>query len=225
MTRGLLAALLALGACSKAPSGTNAGKAYFQALNCRACHRIGGDGGIGGPDLTYVGFRHSKEWLEQWLKNPQAWRPGTTMPNPNLTDKPRAALIEYLSSLQGQAFAGGKPWDAPEYKSNPVERGRAIFLRAGCVGCHGRGGAGGYPNNNVKGNAIPALTKVFESYTKDELRKKISNGVVPEKADPNGPAPLVQMPAWGNVLSADEIDAVVEFLFSLKAGAKDDTGF
>lgn len=214
-----------LSACSPSPAPGSKGEAYFQALNCRSCHRIGADGGLGGPDLTYVGFRHSKEWLDLWLRNPQAWKPGTIMPNPNLTDGPREALVDYLSSLQGQAFAGAKPWDAPELKGSPVERGRVIFARAGCIACHGKGGAGGFPNNNVKGDAIPALAKVYETYTKEELKRKITNGVVPEKVDPSGPEPLVRMPPWGQKLSPAEIDSVADYLLSFKAGAKDDSGF
>ena len=33
----------------------------------------------------------------------------------------------------------------------------AVALQHRCAGCHGRTGLGGYPNNNVKGGAIPAI--------------------------------------------------------------------
>ncbi|MBI3551036.1 MAG: c-type cytochrome [Elusimicrobia bacterium] len=208
-------------ACRKASTGQPPGRAYYDALNCRACHRIGDEGGLGGPDLTLVGLRHTPAWLDTFLENPQAWRPGTTMPNPDLSRKALVALRDYLSGLKGQAFNGAPPWNDPSLVKKPVERGLMIYARAGCIACHGKDGRGGYPNNNVKGNAIPPLSGVSRTYTKAELARKIKNGAVPERSDPNGPSPLVAMPKWGEVLKDDEIAAVVDYLFSLKSGAPD----
>src|SRR5579884_3602415 len=103
------------------------GQAVFQALNCRACHRIGDEGTLSAPDLTYVGFRKTPQWLDLWLKDPQAWKPDAMMPNPHLSDPARAALVQYLSTLKGQAFDGHKPWDDPSVKNDPIERGHVIF--------------------------------------------------------------------------------------------------
>jgi mono/diheme cytochrome c family protein len=210
--------LVLLSACGQKPKVENAGRAYYEALNCRACHRIGADGSDGGPDLTLVGFRHSRLWLDTWLKSPQAWRPGTLMPSPELSEKAREAIADYLATLRGQDFASGLPWNSPELKDKPIGRGLLIYGRAGCIACHGKDGRGGYPNNNVKGSAIPALASVSQTYTKAELARKIKNGVTPAKADPAGPEPLVAMPKWGETLSDDDINAVVEYLFSLKPG-------
>src|SRR4051812_28144424 len=104
--RALLAAVFVLAAACGKPSGPSgdAGQAYFKALNCRVCHRVGAEGGLGGPDLTMVGARRSKEFLDVFLKDPQAWKPGTLMPNPRLSDPARAALVGYLAGLKGQAW-------------------------------------------------------------------------------------------------------------------------
>ena len=207
----LLAALLA--ACSLKPAtGPIAGKAYFTQVGCSSCHRVGGAGSAVGPDLTTVGFRHSPEWIELFLKDPQAWKPGTLMPNKQLSPAARAAIVSYLAELKGQDWPkGGRPWDGSE------DRGRLIYLRAGCVACHGQGGAGGYPNNNVAGGKIPALNNVHETYTKIELIAKIKRGVPsPVKADPKGADPLVFMPPWGQVLDDSQIDAVATYLLTLK---------
>jgi mono/diheme cytochrome c family protein len=208
----LLACLLPL-ACSqgKPPSS---GEAYYKALNCRACHMIGAEGaGRGGPDLTMVGFRRTPAWLDRWLKDPQAWKADTLMPNPHLNEKSREALVEYLAGLKGEAWGGRKPWSEIQDR---VERGHVLYAKAGCVACHGRAGLGGYPNNNVAGGKIPALSNVAQTYTKEELARKIAKGVYPQKADPKGEDPLVRMPMWSEVLSADEIGAVAEYLFTLK---------
>ncbi len=220
----VLALLTAPLACSQPPSGPatpEQGQAYYQALNCAACHRIGGSGGDTGPDLSYVGFRHSAAWLDQWLKNPQAWQPGTLMPNPRLSDRTRAALVAYLASLKGQEFHGVPPWDAPsEAGQDAVPRGKMIYLKAGCVACHGTDGRGGHHNNNVPGSLIPPLSSVAGSYTLSELERKIRFGSKPAKQDPAGPEPLVSMPAWGQALSPGDIEAVSRYLLSLGGKSK-----
>lgn len=193
------------------------GKAYFQTSNCRTCHRVGPEGGTGGPDLTLVGFRQNKAWLDLWLKDPAAWRPQTTMANPHLSAPSRQAIVEYMATLQGQDWTK-KPWDAA---ADPVARGRLIYQRAGCIACHGAGGAGGYPNNNVAGGKIPGLDTVSQTFTKEELGKKIRAGVRPQKADLAGPEPLVVMPAWSEKLGDRDLSDVVDYLFSLRSGRPD----
>ena len=217
----LLAAILA--ACSmQPPTGPVAGKAYFTQVGCASCHKIGGAGSAVGPDLTTIGFRHSPEWLEVWLKDPQAWKPGTVMPNKQLSPAARSAIVSYMAGLKGQDWPkGGRPWDA---EADPVAKGRLIFLRAGCVACHGQGGIGGYPNNNVAGGKIPALANVHETFTKAELIAKIKRGVPsPVKADAKGPAPLVFMPSWGEFLDDGELDAVASYLLTLKPDHEEKT--
>lgn len=204
--------------CQTRPSAKlSPGRAYFEGFGCMRCHRIGDHGGTRGPDLTYVGFRKSREWIETWLKNPPAWKKDTIMPNFYFQASVRMELVEFLSSLKGEAFEETYyPWNKRELLDDPVRRGKVIFRRVGCVGCHGEGGVGGYPNNNVYGGRIPSLVYVADGYTKEELRNKICKGVQPNKVDPDGPDPLVFMPPWGEILQKNEIDAVVEYLFSLR---------
>ncbi|MBI4060014.1 MAG: c-type cytochrome [Elusimicrobia bacterium] len=218
----LIALVLLVAACggaeSYAPVGPAAGKAYFTQAGCASCHRIGDVGSAVGPDLTLVGFRHSAQWLDLFIKNPQAWKKNTLMPNKRMSDEARKALVDYLAMLEGQDWErGARPWDAPSLMKDAVARGRVIYARAGCVGCHGVGGAGGYPNNNVAGGLIPALDKVQDGYTKAELIAKIKKGVPrPQKADPEGPAPLIAMPAWGEKLDERELDALASYLLTLR---------
>ncbi len=216
MRASLLLLAAALAACSmQPPTGPVAGKAYFTQVGCASCHRVGGAGSGVGPDLTLVGFRHSPQWLELFLKDPQAWKPGTLMPNKRLSPAARAAIVSYMAELKGQDWPkGGRPWDGA---GDAVARGRLIFLRAGCVACHGQGGVGGYPNNNVAGGKIPALSNASQTFTKPELVAKIKRGVPsPAKSDAAAPAPLVWMPSWGQVLDDGEIDAVASYLLTLK---------
>jgi mono/diheme cytochrome c family protein len=211
--------LASLSACSSQPESSDPvvrGSRDFVGLGCSKCHMIGDVGNEWGPNLTLIGFRKSPEWLDLWLKNPHAWNMKTVMPNFNLTDGARADIVAYLTAQKGQAWSV-YPWRTETAQALPaIERGKLIFNKAGCVACHGQFGGGGYPNNNVAGGLIPALTKVSEGYNKAELHNKIKLGVFSLPNDPSAPKPKVYMPKWGDQLKPDEIDALVEYLFSLK---------
>ena len=103
----LLAALLAACKQGPPPTGTAAGKAYFTQAGCAACHKVGSDGSAVGPDLTLAGFRHTSAWLDLFIKDPQAWKKDTLMPNTRMSDEARAAIVAYLAEQQGQAWQGG----------------------------------------------------------------------------------------------------------------------
>lgn len=215
----LLASILsacAFVSCKRSESPLVRGEAFFKGFGCVNCHRIGSNGGTYGPDLTFVGFRKNSQWLDTWLKNPHAWRNNTVMPNFHLPDQVRASLVEYLSSLKGQHYGNNRPWNDPGLQKDPVKQGEVIFEKAGCVACHSQRGAGGYPNNNVAGGLIPPLTLVADGYSKPELKDRIAKGVVPAAADPSLPQPMIQMPAWKEVLDDGELNALVEYLYSLR---------
>ncbi len=213
----LISSFSTLAACRGEQDPAVKGAAYFNSYGCVKCHAIGETGGSYGPNLTLIGFRKTPQWLDLWLKNPHAWRSQTVMPNFHLSDEMRGDLVAYLSQQKGQAWeTTGRPWNDPALAADPVKRGEVLFNKAGCVACHSQNGRGGYSNNNVVGNQIPALTKVYETYTKAELINKIRGGVAPTPADPSRPAPMIQMPKWGEFLKDDEISAVADFLISFK---------
>jgi nitric oxide reductase subunit C len=77
------------------------GEKLFNTLGCTACHRIGGVGGTVGPDLTKVGDRRTKEWIEQQIRNPRSHNPNSIMPNfSRLSSQDIESLADYLSSLK-----------------------------------------------------------------------------------------------------------------------------
>ncbi len=225
MKAALLALLLAAACGRGKPASPEArGKAVYASYGCQQCHRIGSSGGATGPDLTYVGFRKSAAFLELWLKNPSAWQPKTMMPNFHFNESSRRDLAAYLSTLRGQEDKE-KPWKKPGAPSAPAALGKLVYERVGCGTCHGPAGKGGYPNNNVPGGAIPALTQSASNFSRAELIDKIGRGVPrPDKEDPRGPEPMLSMPAWRERLTAEEIGYLADYLFSLKpakTGAED----
>ena len=89
------------------------GEEIYLNAGCTQCHVINGIWDIQGdriaPNLTHVASRHvlggasfnnNKEDLTAWLANPAAIKPGTFMPNLELTEEEIDALIEYLGSLK-----------------------------------------------------------------------------------------------------------------------------
>jgi mono/diheme cytochrome c family protein len=194
--------------------------AVFDAHGCRSCHKIGERGGNTGPDLTLVGHRRPKAWLETWLASPRAYKHDTKMPEQGLTAPDRAALAEFLSEQKGQAWTR-RPWNIYHEKNSEfVVDGKEVYLRAGCVACHGVGGRGGHPNPGGRGGWIPALPPLLATYKKDELISKLKRGA---KADSDpGRTAEVDMPAWGAVMNDAELDALADYLLTLaKAGPKD----
>ena len=82
-------------------SGGGAGPALADAPEifkntCSACHSVEGQGGNVGPALDTVRDRFDADSLDAWLKDPQAIKPGTAMPNLKLDDATRAAVIQWL---------------------------------------------------------------------------------------------------------------------------------
>jgi len=82
-----------------------AGRALFQSQQCGGCHRLAGQGGEEGPDLTKVGLRHSVGWLHSFLESPSRFHSESRMPAygpPALTHQEIEELAQYLGSLRGR---------------------------------------------------------------------------------------------------------------------------
>ena len=71
---------------------------FYSKYACQSCHIVDpkNDKGYIGPTLTQVGRRLNAEWVFQWLKNPQALRPGTVEPNHGMSDEDAHAITSYL---------------------------------------------------------------------------------------------------------------------------------
>ncbi|MCP4500271.1 MAG: cytochrome c [Deltaproteobacteria bacterium] len=67
---------------------------------CLGCHAIGGKGGAVGPSLDGVANRYTPDELTKWLKSPETVKPGTAMPNLNLSDDTVQGLVKFLSKQE-----------------------------------------------------------------------------------------------------------------------------
>jgi mono/diheme cytochrome c family protein len=75
-----------------------AGKQVVAQSGCLACHKIGHNGGVIGPDLTAVGQRSSRQAIARTLVNPTAPMPAYT----ELSEKKRDDLVEFLALLKSE---------------------------------------------------------------------------------------------------------------------------
>ena len=194
------------------------GQHLFQQKGCIGCHTVAGQGGKVGPVLDDVGLRRSPEWMLQHFRDPQSVTPGSVMPKFGFTETEARALTEFLLHLRGRDLASTSP-----SLMNPVARGRAVFRKYGCAGCHGAEAKGGVPNPNSKtAEQVPGLIHVADGYTKAELKIRIQKGQREIPAlDAKRPPPPLYMPGWGSVIKDAELDELVAYLVSLKPKGED----
>jgi cytochrome c1 len=76
---------------------------FYGKYSCQGCHIVDTkvDRGYIGPTLTHVGSRLTAAWIYQWMKNPQALRPGAIEPNRAMSDDDARALTAFLMSQKG----------------------------------------------------------------------------------------------------------------------------
>ncbi len=194
--------------------GVPAGRRLFQEKGCQDCHTIAGKGGTIGPALDEVAKRHDPQWIVAHFRSPQAITPGSLMPQFNFSEQEIRALTEFLLSLTDTNVVGFLKTPA---LMTPIERGKAVYKKYGCAGCHGTEGQGGIPNRNAKtAQQVPGLKFVAEGYTKDELKKRILDGQreIPLMF-PKEPPPPLYMPPWRGKIAEGELTDLVEYLISL----------
>ncbi len=199
------------------PSATE-GRKLFEQKGCIGCHSIANRGGKIGPALDDVSLRRSPDWIMRHFRDPQSVTPGSVMPKFGFSENQTRALTEFLLHLRDQQVSLSLPG-----MISPVERGREVFRKYGCIGCHGPEGKGGVPNPNAKtAEQVPGLQHVADGYTKDELKILLLRGqkeIAP--LDPHRPPPPLYMPPWRGVIQEGELDDLAAYVFSLSTKDKD----
>lgn len=207
----------------KATAAVVRGRQLVNRYVCLGCHKINGEGGEEGPDLSTVGSDRSGPWLYAHLARPQGVVAGSTMPVfPLSRDEVRDITIYlttlldsrgHLKNLPLRAKRAAKSYQAreseegenkPEIEILGVESvskfeysGNTLFRGAGCSLCHTIGIQGG--------EVGPSLTYIARKRKPEELERLLSD---PEQVLPGGKMPQLY-------LNEQQIKALASYLSSL----------
>lgn len=187
------------------PAG-HAGKLMTE-LACFSCHRIDGKGGDMAPDLTMEGSAVQRQWLFDFLKNPNTLRPSLIrrMPRFNLSDNDNKELTDYILTVYQSAAIDADL--APSMSSSPelVEHGRQLFYsKYACQACHIA------DTKTDKGYIGPTLAQVGTRLTPAWIYAWLRNpqALRPGTAEPN------------QNLSEEDARGLTAFLMSLNSNPK-----
>ena len=175
-------------------------------LNCLSCHRINGRGGDMAPDLSWEGTSVQRQWLDDFLKNPNTLRPALIrrMPKFNLTDSERTILTDYMMTVYQTAAFQRDEMPLTGYPPDLVEKGRQLFYsKYACQSCHMVN-----PNED-KGYIGPTLTKVGARLNAAWIFHYLKD---PQALRPGTIEPNQHM-------SDDDARALTAFLMAQKTGA------
>ncbi len=127
-----------------------------------------------GPNLKDVRLKLRKEWIPEWLNDPQAFRPGTKMPtfwrlnsemlHDKRADGERKAIAAYLWQ---EGFEG----KVPQQETGDAGRGEQLFHQVGCMACHSIGEGA----EKTGGEFAANLTKVGQKASYDYIVRWIYN--------------------------------------------------
>ncbi|HEX3147598.1 MAG TPA: c-type cytochrome, partial [Gemmataceae bacterium] len=168
------------------PTNADGGQLLLGELNCVSCHAADGQAKKQAPVLDNIGARARVSHLRKFLADPQAAKPGTTMPNLFAGDPERDAKVEAL--VHFLATTGATKQTRPDLKA--VIRGRDTFTKIGCAACHGPRDAAGEPAKQTFAFAVP-LGDVKGKYTIPGLTAFLSN---PLSTRPSGRMPHLLKP-------------------------------
>jgi len=190
----------------------------FSQFACAQCHGPQGSGGVDpavpalktvGHSLTVAQLTHIIDHGLGESANPkQPYMPvwGEVISKTQVAD-----LVAYIQAGL-PAVADTQPVSVPTDQGAAVA-GSAVYIRYGCINCHGPNGLGGVPNPQSPDKTIPPLSGGDfrgEFNTDAKIAAVIRSGSV------IGRAPIVSMPHWGGILSNEQIAELIAYLKTLK---------
>ena len=168
-------------------NAADGGRLLLGELNCLSCHKAKNANSQllnrQAPILSQVGSRVTPEYLRAFLSNPQAVKPGTSMPalfaaaDPADRERDVEFLVHFLAST-GVAVQTAS-------NSGAARRGEDLFHKVGCVACHGsqKEGAATLPTS------VP-LGELDKKYTIGSLTTFLRE---PHKVRPSGRMPNMNL--------------------------------
>jgi mono/diheme cytochrome c family protein len=177
----------------------------YERYKCYTCHKFTGYGGDLAPDLTYEGSRAQRQWIVDFLKNPQTLRPTLIlrMPQFNMSDKDAATLADYMSMVLQHPAANPEAVDAKQFTPAMVALGKQLYeVKYQCQSCHTIGVTGGYvgPNLNNAGGWLTAAW--IEAWLRNP------QALIPDTIEPR------------RNFTEDEVRALTAYLMTLRQSVK-----
>ena len=207
------------------------GAQLYVSLACVRCHAPNGVGGVPnrlnvGGDSTIPALNNTYRAAdEQFRAAPQitqilsegsilSKKPGViNMPSWNgvINDAQTNALAAYILA--------GLPSVGAEYNADPAKPAD-IYSAYACIDCHGQVGGTSSPspapNPKTADKVVPALRNPDDDVPVSELRTVLMEGSIP---DP-GTKGVIFMPAWGQILSTDQMGAILPYIVDGPAAKK-----
>ena len=191
----------------------------FNQFACAQCHGPNGQGGVSSavPALKIVGKALTATQLRSIIDHGLGESANPTSPympvwGQVISARQVTALVAYVHAGL-PAVAGAVP-PAVQTDQGPVVEGAQLYVRDGCINCHGPNGLGGVPNPQSPDKSIPPLSGAdfFGEFNTDQkIIDVIRSGSV------IGRAPIVSMPHWGGIISDSELHALVAYIKTLRA--------
>jgi cbb3-type cytochrome c oxidase subunit III len=195
-----------------------AGAHVFVQFACSQCHGENGRGGVSPdvPALTAVGKQLTVAQLTHIIDHGLGESANPTKPympvwGAVISKRQVAELVAYIRAGL-PIVAAATPPAVPTNQGFAVA-GATLYVRDGCINCHGPNGLGGVPNPLSPDKTIPPLSGTgfrSEFNTDKKITDVIRSGSV------IGRAPIVSMPHWGGILSDYQLRALVAYLKTLK---------
>lgn len=197
-----------------------AGAHIFVQFACSQCHGDQGRGGVSPyvPALTTVAQQLQPTRLRAIIdhglgESANPTRPYMPVWGQVISTQQVSYLIAYLRAGLPKVPTADPP-AVPQGQGAAVE-GSVLYVRYGCINCHGPNGLGGVPNPQSPDKTIPPLSGAG-FHTDFDTDKKIIDMI--RTGSVLGRAPIVSMPHWGGIIPNDQLLALTAYLKTLKQG-------
>lgn len=198
-------------------AGAEDGKKVFAGKKCGDCHKTAGPASEKtfedklkkkGPDLWFAGSKFKKEWLVEWMQNPQPIRsleynsiekknPGN---HPKLAKKESEDAAEYLMTLKSKDVQEGI---VQEGTSN-IQGKLAFEKKVSCFDCHK------YKKLNkiVGGLTGPSFVDAGKRLKSDWVYAYLKN--------PTLLIPVKRMPTYAGIINENEMKGIAQYISTFK---------
>jgi len=219
------------GGTVKASQQVKDGAQLYVSLTCIRCHAPDGVGGIPnrlnvGGDSTIPPLNNTYRAEDEQFTNPQQITQvldegGIVSKKPGIINMPSWKGI--VNTAQADALAAyilaGFPHVGVTYDPDPA-KAPEIYEAYACIDCHGQVGLNATPppapNPKTADKEVPALRNPDDPVPQSEMRTFLMDGSIP---DP-GAKGVILMPAWGQILSLDQLSTILPYIADGKASKK-----